>query len=390
MGQFALRLLASVALALSTLAPAGSAPDPFTISVIHSGTGADAYSGKIERTAVELYEKLANSQGGINGRPVHFEFYDDQSDPRIAVQTANQLLVNHPSVIIGPGNGATCAAVAPLMVQGPVDFCFTPGFTGKRDGFVFSASTSLHYMVPAMLRFARLKGWKRIGVFSGTNATGQASDTETRYAMTLPENKDVKIVDWETFNASDSSAAAQIARLKAADPQVIFTPTFGGSFTTLIRGMNDAGLRVPVVASGANLQPELLKSFASIAPGDLYFNGLVYYAQDAIRPGPLRSAMAQFFDAYKAAGIEPTPVSGQGWDPPLIVVSALRKLGTSASPEALREYISHLGGFAGASGIYDFRSGDMHGLDDSSVIMVKFDPQSGGFVNVTKLGGIPL
>jgi hypothetical protein len=108
------------------------------------------------------------------------------------------------------------------------------------------------------------------------------------------------------------------------------------------------------VTSAANEQPDQLKSYASFAPSEMYFNGMLYYAVDTIAPGPLR------------------------------------KLGTNTTPQKLRDYILNTHGFAGPSGFYDFRSGDGHGLDESAIIFVRWDPKKGDFVNASRRGGAPL
>jgi branched-chain amino acid transport system substrate-binding protein len=244
--------------------------------------------------------------------------------------------------------------------------------------------------MPAVMRFSRSKRWYRMAMVTVTTATGQASDLESKNALALPENRDMKIVAWESFNPSDVSVAAQVARVKSGDPQVIFTPSQGAAFSTLLRGLNDAGVRVPIITSAANEQPEQLKPVQSILPPELYLNGLLYYAADTIKRGALKTAMDQFYGAFKAAGVKPTPDSGQAWDPALIIVTALRKLGTSTTAEKLRDYILNLHDFPGASGIYDFRTNDQHGLDDNAVIFVKWDPKSQDFVNASRFGGVAL
>lgn len=383
----ALGCLAIFSLLLSAAAPAA---EPYTIDVIVNGTGANAWVGQTETEALKVFEKYANAHGGVNGRPLHFEFYDDHSEPRVAVQLANQLVAKKPLVILGSGQTQTCAAIAPLMENGPVNYCFTPGYTPKKGGYVFSASASLQQILPTQLRFARGRGWKRIANVSVTTASGQASDTFMRYAMSLPENRDVTIAAWETFNPADISVSALVARVKATDAQVVITPASGAAFGTLLRGLSDAGVHLPILTSAANEQPDQLKEYAAVLPPEVFFNGMLYYARDTIRPGPLRSAIDDFYAGFKAAGVKPTPDSGQAWDPALIVLSGLRKLGTSTTPEKLRDYILSLHGFAGSSGYYDFRIGDQHGLDESAVIFVKWDAKMGDFVNASRRGGQPL
>lgn len=384
--------LAAFGLLALTLSGASAAPNPYVINVILNGSGANGYAGQTETDALHAFEQYENKRGGLNGRPIHFQIYDDQTDPRVAVQLANQVLAQNPKpiVVLGSGQVATCAAMAPLFENGPVDYCFTPGFSPKAPGYVFSASASLDKILPAQVRFARGKGWKRVANVSVTTATGQAADFYLRYAMSLPENRDMQLVFNEAFNPADISVSALVARVKAADPQVIISPASGPAFGTLLRALNDAGLHIPVLTSAANEQPDLMKQWAGFMPAETYFNGMLYYARDAIGPGPLRSEIDNFYAAFKAIGARPTPDSGQAWDPALIVVSGLRKLGPNATAAQLRDYIANLHGFPGSSGFYDFRSNDGHGLASDAVIFVKWDPKIGDFVNASRRGGAPL
>ncbi len=211
-----------------------------------------------------------------------------------------------------------------------------------------------------------------------------------KYALSLPENRGMQLLFNEAFNPADISVSALVSRLKAVNPDVVITPASGAAFGTLLRALNDAGLHLPVLTSAANEQPDLLKQYTGFLPAETYFNGMLYYARDAIGPGPLRDEIEKFYAAFKAAGAPYTPDSGQAWDPALIVVTGLRKLGPNATAEQLRDYIAGLHGFAGSSGFYDFRSNDQHGLDSDAVIFVRWDPKKGDFINASRRGGAPL
>ena len=65
----------------------------------------------------------------------------------------------------------------------------------------------------------------------------------------------------------------------------------------------------------------------------------------------------------------------------------MRKLGPSATPEQIRDYIETLHGFAGVSGVYDFRAGDQHGIGENGVVMVRWNPGNDTFVAVSKRSG---
>jgi len=256
--------------------------------------------------------------------------------------------------------------VAPLFVNGPVDYCLSTAYTPPPKGYVFAAATALlPYVGPASVRYMRLRGYKRLAVIDATDATGQASDKMLNYALTLPENKDIQYVAFEHFNPTDISIAAQAQRMLAAHPDGVICLAGGTAFGTVLHGLADAGLRVPVMASGANLDANQLPR------------------------GGVRDQVDKFYAAFKDAGVKVNPSSGFSWDPGWIVVSALRKLGTNVTADQLHTYLENLHGFDGVDGTYDFRTGDNHGLNDLSVIMVTWDPAKNDFTVVSKPGGYP-
>jgi branched-chain amino acid transport system substrate-binding protein len=117
-----------------------------------------------------------NKLGGIAGRPLQFVYHDDQTSPQVAVQLANDVLAEKPAVILGSGLLATCAAIAPLMTNGPVDYCLSPSLHPPAGSFTFSSSSSAIDQSAAVVRYYRLKGWTKIATINNTDATGQAND----------------------------------------------------------------------------------------------------------------------------------------------------------------------------------------------------------------------
>ena len=116
----------------SRLSPAPSrtahAAEPYDIHVILPLTGSGAFLGKGHRDSLDILAEIVNKSGGIKGRPLHFVYHDDQSSPQVAVQLANEVLADKPAVILGSSLVAMCAAIAPLMKNGPVDYCLSPAY----------------------------------------------------------------------------------------------------------------------------------------------------------------------------------------------------------------------------------------------------------------------
>jgi len=259
-----------------------------------------------------------------------------------------------------------------------------------RQKNVFASSVAITYIVPAVYKFLRLRGYTRIGIISATDATGQVSDQLSQAALARPENSTLSVAAFEHFNPTDISVSAQVARIKAGGAQAVVCFATGSGFGNVLHALNDAGLNVPVVTSAVNMNHTQLEQYESFLPKEVVFNTALFYARDLVRGGPLRAAIDEFYAGYRAAGIVPSPESSLSWDPAKIVVAALRALGPDATGDQIAEYIAQLHDFAGASGIYDFRSGDHHGLTDAALIFVKWQPAQKSFAVVTRPGGSPL
>lgn len=106
---------------------AGSAADPFEINVIVPLTGPGAFLGKNEAESLALVERNVNAAGGVRGRPIKFVVADDESNPQVAVQLTNRLLAKNVPIILGGTLLASCLAMAPLVKNGPVLYCLSPG-----------------------------------------------------------------------------------------------------------------------------------------------------------------------------------------------------------------------------------------------------------------------
>jgi hypothetical protein len=73
----------------------------------------------------------------------------------------------------------------------------------------------------------------------------------------------------------------------------------------------------------------------------------------------------------------------------MIMIDALRALGTDATPEQLRNWLDNLHDYPGISGIYDFRK-DPHGITIDDMIMMRWDTQKQVWVKASKFGAWPL
>ena len=369
-----------------------SAAEPYDIQVILPLTGGGAFLGKGHRDSLDILAEIVNKSGGIKGRPLHFVYHDDESSPQVAVQLAGEILAQKPAVMLGSSLVAMCAAVAPLVKDGPVDYCLSPAYHPPKGSYVFSSSASAIDQTKAVMRYYRMKGWTKIATLNNTDATGQQNDKATDLVAALPENKDVKLVAREHFNPTDISVSAQIERIKASGAQAIIAGVTGSPAATVFKGMVQAGLDIPVSPTSGNEVVAQMEQWKDFLPKGLVMGSAVFPEHDGIwKLDPrIETAQHEMYAALKAHGETPDNLVATCWDAGLIVVDALRTLGPDATAKQIRDYIANLTNFAGVDGFYNFKENPERGLGPDSAIVVRYDPAKQAFVWLTKPGGAPL
>jgi hypothetical protein len=182
-----------------------------------------------------------------------------------------------------------------------------------------------------------------------------------------------------------------MARLKAADPDMLILWTTGTSFGTLLRGSQALGMSdLPTLTTAGNLTFVQMKQYASLLPTQLYFAGLPALAPEAVTDRQTKAAVAEYQAAMKTANLPLDYSTAAMWDPGALIVAALRKLGPSATSDQIRKYFSSLRGWSGALGFYDFQAFPQRGLDANNVIVVRWDVPKQRWDAVSRLGGAPL
>jgi branched-chain amino acid transport system substrate-binding protein len=385
----ALPLSGALALTLVASLPAQAA-DTYVIDVMLPLTGGAAFLGKGEQQSLQLAEGVINDTGGIAGEKLELVFHDDQSNPQISVQLTNSLLAKKPAVIMGSSLVASCRAMAPLMQNGPVEYCFSPGIHPE-PGYVFSASISTYDLIAASVRYLRLKGWKRIALMFSSDATGQDAENGVKAALAAPENKDMQIATTVHFNINDVSVSAQLETVKAANPQALIAWSTGTPIGTIFQAILQAGLDVPVVTTAGNMTYAQMKQYASFLPKELLLGAPQWVVKDDSRlPAGIAAAHKLYFGAFAKAGIRPDQSNDLPWDAVMSVVAALRKYGPGATATQVRDFIAGQSHLAGIDGIYDFIKVPQRGLDIGDGVMTRWSKSDDTWIPVSSAGGAPL
>jgi branched-chain amino acid transport system substrate-binding protein len=336
-------------------------------------------------------QKEVNATGGIDGHPLSFAISDNQSTPSTSVALASQLIHKVPVLLVGSAASTDKPVDSLAKGNGPVIYDLSPGDHPARGSFVYSASNSTTNQTKAFMKFAESKGWARVAAITSTDGSGQDGWANLQAAAGASHGA-VTIVDHETFDPTDVSVTTQLSKIKARNPQALFIWSTGTPLGTVLKGMQQLNmLSTPTMTTNGNANASELKSLSSEIPGQLYFPGAPFEAGSKALPASLSTQVRTFESTMKKAGRAlPDEGNALGWDPGLILVSALRKLGVNATASQIHNYISSLTSFAGINGTYNFKDRsivDNRGLTIKSVYIVDWKPSLSNWTDVSSAGG---
>jgi len=382
-----------VAAALTAVVVAGvplgaGAVDPFEIDVLLPITGSASFYAPAQLQALHIIEENTNKSGGIGGRPIKFKVSDDHTDAKLDVELAAQILAKHPAVILGPTLTAQCNALMPLVLkEGPAMWCFTPGPRPPVGGYVYAFGADTSHTSSVALRYLKAKGITRIGMISSTDASGQDGDKNVDIAVA---RENVQLVDREHFNPTDITVTAQMAKIKAANPQAIIVWTTGTPFGTVLRAIQELGIEMPVVSTSGNITYGQMKQYKQFLPKDLWFPGAAFLDPARLEDKGVIAVVKTFIDGIAAQGGKPDWGSNDCYDGARLFVEALKKYGPNATATQVRDYVAGVKNWPGINGRYDFVKEPQRGLGDESVMMVRWNTTSESWTALSKPAGAPL
>ena len=378
--------LAFVLVGGDRLRPAWAA-DPLELYAIVPQTGPVAFYGQTIEASIRAQAQAINAAGGVDGRPVHFTVLDSQASPQTAVQLATSLLSRAVPVIVDAGPAATGNATTALAKQSALVFCLSTAYTPQPGTYSFSTPFSLEDAPAAQVRFFRSRRLKRLAFLTTTDSTGQAAEAAISRILAYPENRDVVAVGRERFGTVDIGVSAQLAKLRAGDPQAAFVLASGTPLGVALRDMRDAGMVMPTATLASNNSAQQILSYGASVPPDLEIVTPRFGAYDAMLGGPVKERISSFRAAMRKNGVGLDGPSALSWDPIELIVGAYRKNGAKATPATLYASIAALRGVPGINGFYDFVTTPGRGLTVKDAVVLQWSGTRTAFVPISTAGG---
>lgn len=341
MRAFAAGLAMAIAGAAATVSPTAAAaqsdavPDPVpgevAIGMITTLSGPGSSLGIDVRDAFALaVEEMGGKLGGLDARVIEG---DDQQKPDVAKQLADRM-VERDGVrfVTGVIWSNLALALMPSLERSEVFFVSANAGPSQLAGrqcspFFFSASYQNDGQHEATGQYVRDQGFERVYLMAPNYPAGKDSLAGFKRFYGGGIAGEV----YTTVGQLDY--AAEIAQLRAADPDAVFVFYPGGMGINFVKQYDQAGLKgdIPLFGPGFTFAQDVLPAMGEAAVGA--FNG-AQWSPD-LDTAANRAFVAAFEERY---GRLPSVYAAQAYNAARLIDGAIRRTGGDLEDEdALRE-----------------------------------------------------
>jgi branched-chain amino acid transport system substrate-binding protein len=318
-------VLAAVSAIGLGLLPAGAQSadkSPVVIGVSGPLTGQYAQYGAQWKRGFDLAIDEINAGGGINGRPLQYDFEDSQSDPRQTVTLARKF-VSDPRIVVEVGDFSSAASMAASPIYqaaGLVQFGFTnshPNFT-KGGDFIWSNAVNQKDEMPLLADFLRDLGLKKPAVLYINSDWGR---TAKDLLVAAVKARGGEVVGAEGYLADEKDFRSAIVRARSSNPDSIALISYYPDGAQITRQLRNAGITQPIVAGGSIYSPKFLELGGDAVNGVL--TTVPFF------PGDQRPAVQKFVKDFVAKFHgQPDAYNGRAYDTFILLASVMRQFGT--------------------------------------------------------------
>lgn len=281
---------------LGSLAVSGvpaQAAGTIKVGMILAMTGAGAFYGQVMSRGAQLAVDQINTAGGISGWKLELVIEDHKSgDADAAVTGARKLLDVDRVPVILTSYSAPTLAIQPLAVEKKVLLLNGGGVGSALVGkpTLFNTRMLSSQTAPFIVQWAVEKlGAKRVATLFWNDAAGQGVNQAVKETCV---RLGCQVVVEEPHDLGAKSYSAQLARIRAARPDVVALGSFADDVGYIVNQARALGVAVPIV--GVEWTPNAQKI------GGAAMNGYLI-AVDRFDPAGGDDNTRTFVDAYRTA-----------------------------------------------------------------------------------------
>lgn len=353
--------------------------EPLRVPALMSITGVDAPEGYRLLHGIAAAQSEFNRAGGLDGRPIVIDLYDDGSDTARALENAQKALQD-PKYLgaLGPFNSQRTLAVAPLFNTGRMAI-LAPVAADPRvweaGPYIFTSSDSHFPRIRALAHRLIAAGYRKGAVLVDRDSV--LSATMAGYFREQFEALGGRI-ELDLTYATEFSQPVEA--LRATRPDFVFFSDYRGAvLARFTRELRSAGLGMTISSQVAPFTRELIRDAGDDAEGILLSG---YFHYDSPQP-KVQEYDRRFHQLY--GSLDPSHLDASAYDAAKLLFGAFKD--GVKTREDLRDYLASVGAeggrpaFEGVTGTFALA----RRLDKRDVYLIQV--QDGQYRLLEKEGG---
>ena len=300
------RLLRSFTLsALAALVLPGAASaqthKPWIIGEVAPLTGPAATVGTRLNKAVKMWVDEVNAAGGIEGRKLDNRTCNDENRPEKAVACARDMIDQGAVILFGNTLTASLRAMQPLVRNGPILLIPSPNVVPGPDTYGFQVSPSDEGITQSVANFLKANNLKKIGMVAATDTSGEVGVASANKVFAA--EKIELLLARIDLRATDAST--QLANVARDDVRVIYSSYSGGGAITVVKSLQNLGIKQPLIVSYANISDSFVQLVKDVKPPRLLGTAAASIVPDTLKDPGERARSKAFIQNYTKKYSEP-------------------------------------------------------------------------------------
>jgi branched-chain amino acid transport system substrate-binding protein len=260
------------ALSLPPQQPAPIFRGEITIAAAGPMTGPSAAFGVQIRAGSEMAVGDINAAGGVLGRRVELVVVDDKADPKEGVAVAMQLAARKVAFVNGHFNSGISIPASDVYEREGIIMISpassNPQLTQRGRHNIFRVSSRDDQQgVYAAQYLVRNYGDKRFAILHNKTIYGKGMADDFRGALSRAGGKEVL---YDGYNGKEKDYSALVAKLKQANPEILFMGGFSTDIGFVVRQMRAEGMKTLLVAGDALADDEFWSVAGVAGEGTLF------------------------------------------------------------------------------------------------------------------------
>ncbi|MFK0382981.1 ABC transporter substrate-binding protein [Agrobacterium sp. NPDC090273] len=352
---------------VAAIAVAGTAQaeDVYKIGISAGLTGYAATVDRAWSDGVQVAVDVLNAKGGVMGRKLQVVIEDNRSNPQEAVTVYRKMMSSDGVNLFSSGCvSAGNAAAAPMVAKSEIPMVLC-SILPKDVGWAFTTLPPAGFEVETRLAYLKDKTpIRKVGVLHDPTPYALVQKDA---AQKLAAKYGLEVVGVEAYKQEDADLSVQLSKMQAAGAGAVIKIGLGGTTLTAAKNLKQLGSPMLLLTSLEDLA--VFKPVAEVLGDKFFFVASPSQVYDAYPDGPLKQAMGQFLEPWRAKFSDRDPNwASRGWDSVMLAAAAIEK-GKSFEGKSVRDNLEKITGFQGTTGSYDFSAEQHQGVSTNPFVL---------------------